>query len=149
MRLCSTCGNEIGDDAWECPFCESQQRGPAARPKKPAKPLVTVNLKSGLPAADDAVRQLNMKLVAARSRGARIVRVIHGWGSTGIGGAIKDATHEHLRRLSGSGSIRGFVPGDEYSELTVGGRNLLSAHPVLKSSLRSDRLNPGITLVEL
>jgi hypothetical protein len=149
MRLCNTCGNEIGDDVSICPFCKGRQEGSASTQKRPTQPLVTVNLKSGLPSAGDAVRQLDIKLAAARSKGARIVRIIHGWGSAGSGGAIKDATHEHLRRLQRQEHIRRFIAGDEYSQLTAEGRDLLRACPVLKSSLRSDRLNPGITFVEL
>jgi hypothetical protein len=149
MKLCDICGNEIEDEVSKCPFCKAYLVGSPSRRKREAQRLVTVNLKSDLPTADEAVRRLAVKLEAARSAGAKIVRIIHGWGSTGSGGKIKRATHRYLRRLERQGRVKGFVGGDDYSELSVRGRALLTAYPMLKRSLRSDRLNRGITLVEL
>ncbi|HMP71936.1 MAG TPA: hypothetical protein PKE55_01605 [Kiritimatiellia bacterium] len=45
--------------------------------------------------------------------------------------------------------IRKFVPGEDYSRSTVAGRTLLHDHPALAEDERTDRNNPGITLVVL
>jgi hypothetical protein len=149
MKTCEICGNEIEDEVSTCPFCKRSLAGSASQRKKAAQRLTTVNLKSDLPTAAEAIRRLAVRLEAARSGGAKVVRVIHGWGSTGSGGKIKKATHEYLRRLERQGRIKGFVPGEDYSGLSGRGRDLMTAHPVLKRSLRTDRLNRGITLVDL
>jgi hypothetical protein len=149
MRLCSTCGNEIDDDVLRCPFCDSQQVPGAATKRRRRQPLVDINLKSGLPTVKEALRRLDVMLEGARSRGARVVRVIHGYGSTGGGGKIRAATRRRLTVLKLKGQIRQFLRGEHYSELTDKGRALLRAYPVLENSLRTDRLNRGITFVEL
>jgi hypothetical protein len=41
------------------------------------------------------------------------------------------------------------IAGDDYSAATVAGRGLMSRHPDLRKSERSDSGNPGITFVEL
>jgi hypothetical protein len=56
---------------------------------------------------------------------------------------------KHLAGLKRQRRIREYVTGDEYDDLTEAGRSLLSRHPALKSDLRTDRSNPGITFVEL
>jgi hypothetical protein len=149
MRLCDTCGNEIDDGVSACPFCDSRQQ-PRTSPKmRRSPPVVDINLKSDLPTVDQALKRLDVKIEGARSRGARIVRVIHGYGSTGGGGKIRKAAHKRLMQLKRKGRIRRFVPGEEYSELSDRGRDLLNGYPMLKTSLHSDRQNRGITFVEI
>jgi hypothetical protein len=149
MKVCEICGNEVESEVSKCPFCKSHMTGSASRRKKGTQRLTTVNLKADLPTAAEAIRRLGVGLEAARSSGAKIVRVIHGWGSTGSGGKIKKATRAYLRRLERRGRIKGFVPGEEYSGLSDIGRDLGSIRPLLKRSLRSDTMNRGITLVVL
>ncbi len=81
--------------------------------------------------------------------GSRLLRLIHGWGSSGAGGAIRAAVREHLAAQLRTHRISGFLPGDDYSEDTNRGRQLLRGFPPLRESLRTDRANPGITFVEL
>ncbi len=97
----------------------------------------------------EALRRLNVELEAARSKGAKLVRVIHGYGSGGSGGKIKDAARKRLRQLERKGQIKGLVTGEEYSKTSDKGRALLKAYPALKSSVRPDTRNRGITFVEL
>ena len=97
----------------------------------------------------EALRRLDVELVAARSKGAKLVRVIHGYGSGGSGGKIKDAARKRLRQLERKGQIKGLVTGEEYSEASERGRVLLKAYPTLKNSVRPDARNRGITFVEL
>jgi hypothetical protein len=108
-----------------------------------------VDLKRGMPLVSDALRNLELAMQSHRSRGSGIVKVVHGWGSTGHGGAIGKAVRRQLRSLQGSGAVRSFVAGEDYSEFTEAGRALLQRHPVLRTTLQSDRLNRGITFVEL
>lgn len=149
MKTCEVCGNDIEATVWTCPFCEQTQSQPPIKATAlPKQPIVTVNLKQGLPTVEAALTILDRKLAAAQLSGARLVRLIHGWGSSGTGGGIKVAARSALGAYRRTHRIRGFTPGEEYSELTCEGRRLLSAFPALKKSLTTDRNNQGITFVE-
>jgi hypothetical protein len=82
-------------------------------------------------------------------RGVRLIRIIHGWGSSGSGGHIRDAVRKVLAGYVRARRVRRFVSGEEYSEDTASGRELMAAHAALRQSLRTDRDNPGITFVEM
>ncbi len=149
MKTCSTCGNEIPDDEWKCRYCESyQQPGRSSRSTSREK-IKTINLKKGMPFVDEALDTLSLELELARSQGVKVLRVIHGYGSSGPGGEIKQAVLRELASLSRAGRLHAYVEGDRYSENTNQGRDLLSQFPSLGSTLRSDRHNPGITFVQL
>ena len=146
MKPCTTCGNDIADDAWRCQWCGSQQTGAAPRPRRKRPRIVTVDLEAGRPTVAQAMRRMESELMAARTLGARVVRLIHGYGSSGTGGRIRTAALSLLRRMQRRGLSSAFLPGDEYSELSDATRELLARHPGLEADLRTDRLNPGFTL---
>jgi hypothetical protein len=157
LRPCDVCGNDIPDAARRCPFCESPQAGsPAPRAsgatsaRGAARGLIaTLHLKQDMPTVAEATRQLELTLNGLRGTRTRVVKVVHGYGSTGKGGALAPAVRRHLRTLQARGWVRAFVPGEDYSEFTAGGQALLARYPSLKGTFRSDRENPGITMVEL
>ena len=149
MKLCDICGNEIPDQAWKCPHCETQQYGGESSRQRRSRKVVTINLKDGLPSTEQALERMERELAAAASDGVKVVRVVHGYGSSGKGGQIRQAVLRRLQQQEHSFGVRKYIPGDEYSEDTNAGREALAAHPALRSSLKSDRLNPGMTLVLL
>jgi hypothetical protein len=148
MRICGRCGNDF-EGGGDCPYCGAFEMPSAGGRRKKPKKIVTLNLEKGLPRVEEAVASLDRQIAAARMEGVTLMRVIHGWGSTGTGGKIKAAVHLQLGAHTRSRNVRGFLPGERYSELTSGGKNLLASYPSLRSTLRSDRENPGITFVEL
>jgi len=148
MKSCTTCGNDIADRAWKCPYCEQQQTGPPPEPIRQSA-IRSVNLKEGLPTVAGALAKLKRELQDAKSERRKLLRLIHGYGSTGVGGEIRFAVRKQLQALLTAKKINAFLPGDDYSERTNAGSALLSRHPGLKSSLTTDKNNPGITFVEL
>jgi hypothetical protein len=102
-----------------------------------------------MPTAAAAVGHLDLRLQTVRAGGGGLVRVIHGWGSTGQGGAIRTAVRNHLRDLQRRGQVRAYVPGEDYSEIEGAGPRLRERYPSLRTSIATDSLNPGITFVEV
>ena len=102
-----------------------------------------------MPLVADALRALELQLEAQRARGTRVLLVVHGYGSSGAGGAIRGAARKELRALLGRGRIRVVLPGEDYTEFDAASRALRTRHPSLEATFRADRANPGITLVEL
>ncbi len=148
MKTCDVCGEQIAPGSAVCPFCETPQRpGPSARAGGP--PVRDLDIEAGLPTVDEALRRLETQLDRARADGVRVVRVIHGWGSTtGGGGKIRAAARQWLQRQLDARRIRSVFFGDHYAHTSPEGRDFLRRHPALRPSENSDRNNPGITFVE-
>ena len=147
MKTCDVCGETIAPGSAVCPFCESPQRpDPSGRADGP--PVRDLDVEAGLPTVAEALHRLEAQLDRARAEGVRVVRVIHGWGSTGGGGRIRTAARAWLRKQHDDRRIRALLLGDHYTHTTPEGRDFLRRHPVLRTTERSDRENPGITFVE-
>ena len=109
----------------------------------------TINLEAGLPTVDDARRRLLSEIESARRDGVRVLKVIHGWGSTGAGGKLGPAIRRSLRLRVKEGSAVLVVTGERFSSDTVEGRELAGRHPSVRGDRDFNRANPGITVVEL
>jgi hypothetical protein len=48
----------------------------------------TYNVEAGLPTLDDARRQVIDEIKRAKREGVKVLKVIHGYGSSGKGGAL-------------------------------------------------------------
>jgi len=150
MKYCDICGNEIEYGLQVCPFCEQSQTGTAdAAPRIYRQECMTINIKGGMPDSETAIQRLDRRIQEARSKGVCCVRVIHGWGSGGTGGKLKEVTRQHLVRLKARGTIGQFIAGENYGVNTEAGKRFLRKHPFMSNSVRTDVNNPGITLVEL
>ena len=108
-----------------------------------------INLKSGSPTVDDARRRLLGEMQSARVRGVRVLKVIHGWGSSGEGGKLGPAIRKSLRLRVKEGKATLVVPGERFSSDTNEGRELSQRHPAVRNDPDFNRANPGITVVEV
>jgi hypothetical protein len=107
------------------------------------------NLEDGMPTVHEAVSRLNNELNAARREGYTIIKLIHGYGSSGIGGDIRAAVQRRLTELVQQGQIRDCVFGEDWSKSDAQTWKLLQARPELKQDQDLGRKNLGITIVML
>jgi len=73
-----------------------------------------INLERGAPTVEVAMRNLINELSTAKRVGYKAVILVHGYGSTGVGGAIKAAAKSKLQEKSLSGIVRDFVGGEDW-----------------------------------
>ncbi|MEG2199305.1 MAG: Smr/MutS family protein, partial [Anaerovorax sp.] len=66
-----------------------------------------INLERGGPTVEAALRNLINQLSTCKAQGYKAVILIHGYGSSGTGGAIKPAVTAKLKERSLSGVVRG------------------------------------------
>lgn len=144
---CEDCGNPIPAQAFTCQFCNSAQS--VENFPKTRERVISSNLEAGLPSADQALERLERTLREARFCGAKVVRLIHGYGSTGRGGKIREAVRRELGRKLACGEVRAVVYGENYSPNANATRDLLSRFKELKTTERPDSSNPGLTLIEI
>lgn len=114
-----------------------------------ALPLKTIMLKEGLPTVTEARARLNAEIDAARRSGITALKIVHGYGSTGRGGTLREAIRASLRKRRKEGRIRAFVPGERWDSLDETARVLIEQCPPLSRDPDLGRYNEGITLVLL
>jgi hypothetical protein len=108
-----------------------------------------VNLKSDMPQVHEALQRLDRELALARQDKATLLKLVHGYGSTGAGGDIRIAVQKRLLEMAQNGQIRGCVFGENWSKSDDVAWKLLQSRPELKSDSDLGRRNRGITIVLL
>ena len=111
--------------------------------------IKTINLKTAMPTVPEALQHLERELALARQKGSHVVKLIHGYGSTGEGGEIRIAAQRRLTEIAARGEIRGCIFGENWSRSDEHTWALIKARPELKQDRDLDRRNQGITIVVL
>ena len=111
--------------------------------------LHEVNLETGYPTANEALLRLEFELRQASKRGARAVKLIHGYGSKGVGGVLRHAVQRHLAGMRQAGAIRAFVAGEDWRVSNETAWEMQKQLPELKRDRDLNRGNQGITMVLL
>ncbi|HSW44505.1 MAG TPA: Smr/MutS family protein [Phycisphaerae bacterium] len=106
-----------------------------------------IMLKEGMPTVEEARRRLKEELEQARRHGDRVLKLIHGYGSTGVGGVLRDAIRSSLRRRCKEGKIRAFVAAERWDSLDKSVRTLLDTCPELARDADFRNHNEGVTFV--
>lgn len=138
--LCEVCGNEIPARQVRCPYCGVKQSPLQHRAE--AQVCRTVNLEKGMPPVRDALRRMHSEIENARLHGERVLIFIHGYGSSGTGGLIKQEVRRQLRYLIENHEIHDFIPGEDCHKRSRHFRQLVRRFPELRKLVKNP--NPGI-----
>ena len=111
--------------------------------------LRVINLEEGFPTRDQAYQKLEAALARARKDHVPVLKVIHGYGSTGAGGVLRFAVRSFLRQRKEQGEIAAFVNGESWSSFDERSKALFAKAPELLLDSDLGRANKGITLVLL
>lgn len=141
--VCAVCGNEVDPLLASCPFCREQRKPEYIT--SAAEPFRVINLERGMPVVRDALKRLALELETASRAGCKALVLIHGYGSSGKGGAIKDAVRRQLQFSIDRKILNEVVPGEECGKRSGHSRQLVKRFPFLDEFVQ--RPNPGITLV--
>jgi hypothetical protein len=114
-----------------------------------ADKIDVLNFEAGYPGAEEAKRRLATELAQARRRGISVLKIIHGYGSSGRGGKLRRSLRTALRQHSQEGTVGHVVFGEAWSIFEESTRTLLERYPGLREDRDLERGNPGITLVEV
>ena len=79
--------------------------------KRRKSALKIVNLEQDMPTVPMALSLLSDVLRLARDEGYAAVKIIHGYGSSGKGGAIRIAVQAELMQRARAGEFRAFIAG--------------------------------------
>jgi hypothetical protein len=113
------------------------------------KTIRTYNVEAGLPTVDEGRRLVNEEIRRARREGFKVLKVIHGYGSSGKGGALCIALRKSFKLRRKEGIIREFIPGEDFTIFSDTTLNLLEAVPELRGDSDLGATNEGVTILWL
>lgn len=104
-----------------------------------------------MPSVHEALQRLEREIALARQHQQKhaLLKLVHGYGSTGAGGDIRLAVQRRLQELAEAGQIRGCIFGETWAKSDEQTWRLLQAQPELKLDSDLGRRNLGITIVVL
>ena len=109
--------------------------------------LKVINIKENLPDTEYAVFQMSREIYFAKKENINVLVVIHGYGSNGVGGAIKKAVKDELTQLKSKKEIIDFSPGEQFGEMSELKSTLNKLYPETILNDHMQNLNSGVTVV--
>lgn len=146
--VCDICGNEQPVGARTCPFCGVRHADTVKSPLSGGRHR-TVNIEIGRPTVEEALTKLTNELERARRENVAAITVIHGYGASGRGGAIRAECRKTLDHYQAARVIRSYIPGEVFSKKKGVTKALLRRLPQLAENGNLGKRNRGITVVEL
>ena len=116
---------------------------------RPPELIQLINLEEGLPTTNQALAKLERELASAKKNRRFAVKLIHGYGSSGVGGDLRIAIQKRLREMLDHGHIRACIFGEDWSISNQTTWHLTQSHPDLKRDRDLGKKNLGITIVIL
>jgi len=111
--------------------------------------ILEVNIKDGMPTVDVALARLEAAL-RPYGKTSKLIKIVHGYGSTGVGGKIRTAVRQRLKSKKVAGNIKDFIPGEAFSMFDPATQKALALyHKELTGDRDYNRSNDGITVVIL
>lgn len=108
-----------------------------------------INLEDEKPTVQQAMDRLKLELRLAKKQNICVLKIIHGFGSTGNGGKIRVAVRRALPDYQAHRQIAFFIPGEKLTIFEEDTRRLLQLCPDFRRDHDIDRHNNGITVVVL
>lgn len=109
----------------------------------------TYNVEAGLPTLDDARRLVIAEIKHAKRDGVTVLKVIHGYGSSGKGGTLCVGLRKSFGLRKKEGVIKEFVAGEAFSIFNPTVLALLEAVPELRGDPDLGATNEGVTVLWL
>jgi len=110
--------------------------------------MKSFDIKSDMPLASEAGRRL-ATIIRNCTGKDKVIKIVHGYGSSGIGGSIKIAVHKSLRSKVSSGEIKAFIPGEAFSEMMGFDEAIKNYGNLIQSDSDYKKMNDGITYIIL
>ena len=107
------------------------------------------NVEAALPTLEEARRQVMDEIRKAKREGIVALKVIHGYGSSGKGGALCFGLRKSFLLRKKEKVIRDFIPGEGFSIFNPTTLDLLEAVPKLRGDPDLNALNEGVTILWL
>jgi hypothetical protein len=108
-----------------------------------------INLEEGRPTVNVGLLRLDHALAEAHADRVPLLKLIHGYGSSGVGGDLREQVWKALDILQRSGRIAAFIPGEDFRESNAASWELVKRNKAIRNDRDFGRGNRGITIVVL
>ena len=105
--------------------------------------IKTVIVKEGMPSVEQARARLQTELRSARQSGVKVLKLIHGYGSSGVGGDLRIALQSTLRQMAQQHEICDCIYGENWRTSDERTWELLKRMPELKNDSDLGKGNKG------
>jgi len=112
-------------------------------------PIRTFNVEADFPSLDEARRLVLAEIRKAKRDGVRVLKVIHGYGSSGKGGTLCHGLRKSFALRKREGVIEDFIPGESFSIFNNTVLLLLEVVPELRGDPDLSATNEGVTVLWL
>ena len=107
-----------------------------------------VNLKEEV-GLESALIRLENEIRYSTIEGYNVIVAIHGYGSHGTGGVIKQEVHKLLSDMTKAKKIFDFIPGEKWGEMREDRVQIQKKYPEIILQEQLKNLNNGVTIVLL
>lgn len=106
-----------------------------------------INLEEGMPTCDEALSELKVAVQSAKQSKYKCLIIIHGYGSSGKGGKIREKARQWLNAQVRNGKLKTVINGEDFNIFNSKALELKNKYKELESLLKVT--NHGVTFVEL
>ena len=106
-----------------------------------------INVKQDSPSVDYAKYLVEQEIKHSKIIGNHAIVVIHGYGSHGKGGVIKQEIRKQLPNLKKNGIIKDFVGGEHWGDFNEVKQKICKECPDLILHENLSSLNSGVTVI--
>ena len=111
--------------------------------------LITIDIKSEKQTVNQALAEFLVEVDAYKKGGYKVMKVIHGYGSHGVGGAIKQAFLKKCEELKRRNIIYDYTCCDKWIDKNVVKKIAINYCPDLLADSELYHLNAGCSIVIL
>jgi hypothetical protein len=109
----------------------------------------TFNVEATLPTVEEARRLVMEAIKQAKRERVKVLKVIHGYGSTGKGGALSTGLRKSFRLRKKEGVVKEYIAGEDFSIFNNIVLELLEAVPELRGDPDLNATNEGVSILWL
>ncbi len=106
-----------------------------------------VNIEAGKPDVRTACMLVDAHIATAKRQGLHVLKIIHGYGSTGVGGVLRTKIRQYLKEPKFASTVTAIIPGEKWEIFDTDAQKLLQKYPEMGKDSDLGRCNHGITLV--
>lgn len=109
----------------------------------------TFNVEADFPSLEEARRRVLEEIRRAKREGVRVLKIIHGYGSSGKGGKLCIGLRKSFALRKKEGVLKEVIAGEDFSIFNRTILDLLPTVPELRGDPDLDAINEGVTFLWL